>query len=361
MQDPFDLSQYAYELPKGLIAQKPMEPRDHSRLMLINRQDQTIHHYRFDDIHSLLPKDSLLVANNSKVIPARLKGHRIDEQNGKKQIGGKVECLLLEASKEDPCVWEALIHCSAKKRVGLQVELTNASETESIFGEVIRSSVESEEGTVWIRFNQNPMESNVGQVPLPPYIHRHDFPKKQDENAYQTVYAKHDGSVAAPTAGLHFTPRVLKRLKEEGMGWEEITLHVGLGTFRPVHAQDIRKHSMHEETYSISRQTAHALNENVEQKKPLIAVGTTAVRVLESAWDGKAFSGGSSKTSLFLYPGGPSVQVVNGLLTNFHLPYSTLLMLVCAFGGYELVMKAYNEAVRNKYRFYSYGDAMLIL
>jgi len=355
----FSVEDYDFSLPEQLIAQAPVEPRDHSRLLVLDRKTKTWEHRHFYDLPEYFNDQDVFVANNSKVIRARLLGRRIREENGEKVLGGRVEFLLLE--KKQSKTWEGLMHASAKYKVGFEFEVLYGHKEQWITGKVIEGSESSEWGTVIVEFDQDPTEVEAGDMPLPPYIHRRS--NISDLKSYQTVYAKELGSAAAPTAGFHFTPDVLEKLKTKKSSWEEVTLHVGLGTFRPVKAQDIREHQMHEERYEVSSQTAESLLNAKKNNKRITAVGTTAVRTLESAWSVKdnQFKTGAQRTSIFLYPGAAEFHVVDRLLTNFHLPKSTLLMLVSAFADRDFILAAYQEAIAKKYRFFSYGDAMLIL
>ncbi|MGK5087764.1 tRNA preQ1(34) S-adenosylmethionine ribosyltransferase-isomerase QueA [Bdellovibrionota bacterium FG-2] len=355
MKFAFILSDFDFVLPERLIAQKPAHPRDGSRLLVIDRQNQKIEHRMFEDILEYFGEGDVLVANNSRVIRARLLGKRVRAEGSARLLGGKVECFLLE--KLEPCVWECLFHASAKYVSGLEFEVPNSNGS-PIKGVLIRGVSESPNGTVVVRFDQDPVEAGVGALPLPPYIGR--VPEVQDQTSYQTVYAKEEGSVAAPTAGLHFSPELLARLKASGVLWQELTLHVGLGTFRPVKTENILEHQMHSERYAVSPHVSAALAQAKTMGKRVCAVGTTSVRTLESACEGGEIREGAGRTEIFIYPG-YSFKYVDRLLTNFHLPKSTLLMLVSAFAGHELVMRAYQEAVAREYRFFSYGDAMLVL
>jgi S-adenosylmethionine:tRNA ribosyltransferase-isomerase len=261
-----------------------------------------------------------------------------------------------------PLIWEGLLKASAKYVSGMRFEVPTP-DGRGLAGKLIRGAQESPHGTVVVEFDRDPLLSGAGELPLPRYIKRSEGVQLCDEERYQTVFAKHGASAAAPTAGLHFTAEVMAALRAKGVAWEEVNLNVGLGTFRPVKVSDIREHQMHAEQYEISPETAEHVNAAKRDGKRILAVGTTSVRTLESAW--RAGQGqlqaGCARTSIFIYPGEFQFQVVNRLLTNFHLPKSTLLMLVCTFAGRELVLAAYQEAVREKYRFFSYGDAMLIL
>jgi S-adenosylmethionine:tRNA ribosyltransferase-isomerase len=392
------LSDYHFDLPEELIAQKPAEPRDSSRLLVIDRKTGTWVHRHFRDLSDYLDAKDLLIANNTKVLRARLLGHRIlksDElANGlhrpharteldadvavpTARLGGKVEFLMLE--EKSPRVWEGLFHASAKYVPGVQFQIPTP-DGRGLRGTIVSGVADSPSGTIVVEFDRDPVASGAGELPLPKYIKRSTTfipdpgvggPTSEDESAYQTVYSKELGSAAAPTAGLHFTDALMARLREKGVGWDEVTLHVGLGTFRPVKAENISEHVMHEEKYEIKAETARRIIEAKSQGRRIVAVGTTSVRTLESAASrGSAKLTGTSqlelktgvgRTQIFIRPGQFEFQVVDRLITNFHLPQSTLLMLVSAFAGRDLVMAAYQEAVRERYRFFSYGDAMLIL
>lgn len=363
----FSPDAYDFHLPEELIAQAPVSPRDSSRLLVVHRSDGRIEHRRFSDLPEYLDASDLIVANNSKVIPARLLGFRLLQQGDGEVRGGKVEFLMLE--QVGPLEWEGMFHASAKHKPGVRFEIPVPIKgphlPEPLIGELVRGASDSPSGTVVARFNRDPVTSGAGRMPLPPYIGR-DVRPGDDEAEYQTVYAKEAGSAAAPTAGLHFTDGLRARLADKGVAWREVTLHVGLGTFRPVKATDVREHVMHEERFEVGEDTALEINARKRGGGRIVAVGTTAVRTLESAYDPatSAVQPGVRRTSLFIHPGkggAEQFRVVDRLITNFHLPKSTLLMLVSAFAGRELMLAAYNEAVRQKYRFFSYGDAMLIL
>ena len=338
-------SDFDYELPKELIAQDPLADRSASRLMVLGRQDGSLAHRHFSDITEYLKEGDCLVLNNTRVIPARLHGVR-------QETGGQVELLLLKRLGGD--VWETLARPGKKCRTG----------TKLVFGDgLLLAEVEAvlEDGNRRIRFSYEGVFEEVldrlGEMPLPPYItHR-----LQDKNRYQTVYARHDGSAAAPTAGLHFTPELLAQIRDKGVTIAELTLHVGLGTFRPVKAEEIADHHMHSEWYELGADAADRINRAREGGGRIIAVGTTAARTLESVADEQGrVRKQSGWTDIFIYPG-YVFRCVDGLVTNFHLPQSTLLMLVSAFAGREHVLAAYEEAVRRRYRFFSFGDAMLVL
>lgn len=347
---------YDYILPESLIAQFPHEPRDESRLLVIDRATGQLAHRRFKDLPEYLDERDLCIANNTRVLKARLLGTRI-LPDGKD--GGKIEMLLLE--KRGERLWEGAFKSTGRQVAGFRFRVPTPDGL-GIQGELVRGAAESASGTVEAVFDRDPVEAGAGELPLPHYMNRAPE-KERDESSYQTVYASDPGSAAAPTAGLHFTPRVLDELKRRGVGWAEVTLNVGLGTFRPVKAEDVREHVMHEEKYRVNEEVAETVNRHRQNGGRILAVGTTSVRTLESAFDPASgrVKAGEARTDLFLYPGSREFRVVDRLLTNFHLPKSTLLMLVCAFGGRELILKAYDEAVREKYRFFSYGDAMLIL
>ncbi len=333
---------YDYFLPEELIAQTPIEPRDHSRLLVVDRQQHGVEHKHFYDLVSYLQAGDLLIMNDTRVIPARL--------IGRKDTGARVEVFLLHRHSKD--VWEALVRPGKKLAPGAIVS----------FGDKLQCQIieKTEFGGRLVQFTyEGAFEAildELGQTPLPPYIHE----KLDDKERYQTVYARVDGSAAAPTAGLHFTPEMLQTVKDKGVNVAFVTLHVGLGTFRPVSVEDIRDHVMHSEYYDVPEETAAQVANTRAKGGRVIAVGTTAVRTLESAAQpGGLIRSGSGKTNIFIYPG-YTFQVVDGLVTNFHLPQSTLLMLVSAFAGRERMLEAYRQAVEGKYRFFSFGDAMFI-
>ena len=339
-------SDFYYDLPEELIAQTPIEPRDHSRLMQVDRQTGAVTHRRFYDIVDLLEEGDLLIVNDSKVLPARLYGNKTD-------TGAKAEFLLLE-QKQNDC-WEVLVKPGRKLREGARVSFGNGLLT----AEIVRVLPD---GNRLARFfcegNIFSVLEKVGEMPLPHYITK----KLEDNDRYQTVYAREPGSAAAPTAGLHFTPELMDKLRAKGVKFGYVTLHVGLGTFRPVKAEEIADHHMHTEHYVLPQETADLINQTKAAGKRVIAVGTTSCRTLESAAaarNGK-IEQADGYTDIFIYPG-YTFQVPDGLITNFHLPESTLIMLVSAFMGYEHTMEAYRIAVAEKYRFFSLGDGMLIV
>ncbi|MFV0464932.1 MAG: tRNA preQ1(34) S-adenosylmethionine ribosyltransferase-isomerase QueA [Lachnospiraceae bacterium] len=339
-----ELSDFYYDLPEELIAQDPLEDRSSSRLMVLGAKSGQIEHKHFKDITSFLRKGDCIVLNNTKVIPARLFGQRMD-------TGGAIELLLLRRTEND--IWETLVKPGKKAKIGSKITFGDGRLTCEVINVL-------EEGNRLIKFYYDGIFEEIldelGQVPLPPYI-THSL---ADKNRYQTVYAKYEGSAAAPTAGLHFTAELLKKIREQGIEIVEITLHVGLGTFRPVKEKDILNHHMHSEFFQITRETAETVNRVKENGGRVIAVGTTSTRTMESAADsnGKLMEK-SGWTDIFIYPG-YEFKIIDGLITNFHLPESTLVMLVSALADRESVLSAYQVAVDEKYRFFSFGDAMLI-
>ncbi len=333
------LSDFHYDLSEDLIAQYPL-PRGTGRLMVIDRAKCAISHGHFSDFKDYLIPDDTLVLNNSKVIPARL--------TGKKATGGNVEIFLLKELERG--MWECLVRSSKPSRPGTVVYFESG-----LTAEIIER--ESEKGIV--RFDRPELILETGKMPLPPYISRNA--EDCDREYYQTVYAKDEGSVAAPTAGLHFAEDMLFSLSQKGIEPLYITLHVGLGTFMPVRVQNIEEHKMHEEEFYLGIEESEKINMAMNNKTRIVSVGTTTTRVLEHLMREKGrITAGRGITGIFIRPGF-EFKCVNALLTNFHLPCSTLIMLVCAFGGYDLIMKAYKEAVKERYRFFSYGDAMLII
>lgn len=339
-------SDFYYELPEELIAQSPSAERDGCRLMILNKDSGVTEHKIFKDIIDYLNPEDMLVVNSSKVIPARLIGTT-------EKTGAEIELLLLR-QREDG--WETLVRPGKRAKVGASFD----------FGGVLRATVKDivDGGNRIVSFEYDKEKygsiysvlDEVGNMPLPPYITK----KLENKNDYQTVYAKEAGSAAAPTAGLHFTEALIEKIKEKGVGYAEVTLHVGLGTFRPVKAERIEEHLMHGEYFHIEKEVAEEINRRRKAGGRIIAVGTTATRVLESASDTNGeVRAMSAETSIFIYPG-YKFKATDALITNFHLPESTLIMLVSALAGKENVMKAYKEAVEERYRFFSFGDAMLI-
>lgn len=339
------LKDFYYDLPQELIAQDPLLHRSESRMMVLNREKDTIEHRHFYDILDYLNPGDCLVINDTKVIPARLLGVKED-------TGAAIEVLLLK--RLDDCTWETLVKPGRKARVGARIVFGEGK----LIGEVIDIV---EEGNRIIRFEYQGIFEEIldelGQMPLPPYITH----KLEDKNRYQTVYAEHEGSAAAPTAGLHFTEELLEKIQKKGIQIAHVTLHVGLGTFRPVKEENILDHHMHSEFYVIDEKAAETINETRAHGGRIIAIGTTSTRTLETVADeaGRVHAC-SGWTDIFIYPG-YKFKAIDGLITNFHLPESTLLMLVSAFYNREKILAAYQEAVKEKYRFFSFGDAMLIL
>jgi S-adenosylmethionine:tRNA ribosyltransferase-isomerase len=335
-------STYNYHLPEELIAQTPIEPRDHSRLLVYSRTTKQVEHKHFYDIFDELQKGDVLVVNNTRVLPARL--------FGKKETGANIEVLLLK--KHELYVWETLIKPARRVHIGTKIVFSN-----DLFA-IVQKKLEN--GNVIIEFSVNGIFEDVlnkiGLMPLPHYIKE----KLKENERYQTVYSKDLGSSAAPTAGLHFTQELLQKIKDKGVEIVEVTLNVGLGTFRPVSEDNILNHLMHSEYYEISDEAANKINEAKQQNRRIIAVGTTSVRVLESAAsENGVIKAKKDDTNIFIYPG-YKFKVVDALITNFHLPESTLIMLVSALCGVEETLNLYNLAVSERYRFFSFGDAMFI-
>ena len=334
---------FDYYLPEELIAQTPLKERDHSRLLILDKDTGEITHERFDNIINYLHTGDVLVINNTKVLPARLIGVKEDTD-------AVIEVLLLKDLGED--TWECLCKPAKRVKIGTIINFNDMLKLECV-------SI-GDDGIRHFKFIYSGILMEIldklGEMPLPPYIHE----KLEDKDRYQTVYAKEIGSAAAPTAGLHFTKELLEKIKEKGVIIEEITLHVGLGTFRPVQVEDVTKHKMHSEFYMMSKETADTLNKAKKEKRRIVAVGTTTTRTLETIMNlYNEFKECYGNTDIFIYPGF-KFKAIDALITNFHLPKSTLVMLVSAFSSKELIMKAYKEAVDNKYRFFSFGDAMFI-
>lgn len=344
------LSEFDYTLPEELIAQTPAEKRDNSRMMVLGVNNETIEHKHFYDIVDLLDENHVLILNNTKVIPARLYGY--------KDTGAKIEVFLLKEHQNKE--WEVLIKPSKRVKEGTIVRISD-----ELSVKVLTSMPDDGKWLVEMIYDGDILDilHRVGNIPLPPYIERkmtNDELKKLDFERYQTVYARDEGSVAAPTAGLHFTQDILKKLAEKGVEIGYVTLNVGIGTFRPVKCENILEHKMDSEVFEISQETAGLINRAKSKNKKIVAVGTTTVRTLETAY--KQFGeikACKSASELFIYP--PyEFKVIDKLITNFHLPKSTLLMLVSALAGKDFIFRAYEEAIKNKYRFYSYGDCMFI-
>lgn len=339
-----ELSEFNYDLPQELIAQVPIKNRDESRLLILDRSTQTLEDKIFRDIIDYLEPGDCLVRNNTKVIPARL--------YGKKDTGANVEFVLLKNIEGD--IWEAMVRPGNKLHIGAKV----------IFGDGLLTAEildTTEDGTRKVKFTYdgifNEILDQIGLMPLPPYIHE----SLKDNDRYQTVYAKYEGSAAAPTAGLHFTPELLKKIEEKGIDIANVTLHVGIGTFRPVKETNIEDHHMHTEHYYIKQEDADKINKAKLAGKRVIAVGTTSCRTLETIADPRTgmVNACEGDTGIYIYPG-YKFKCIDGLITNFHLPESTLIMLVSAFAGKDYIMKAYKHAVDEKYKFFSFGDAMFI-
>lgn len=351
---------FHFDLPPDLIAQTPATTRDASRLLVLHRESGKAEHCQFRDVLRFLRAGDVLVFNNSRVIPARLRGVNA-------RTGGQFEIVLLEENATND--WWTLMRPGKRARIGSEIILLESGKPTEVHATVIETN---EEGHRRLRLSgaENMLETldRLGEVPLPPYIERKTGTEPFDRERYQTVFAQPPGSVAAPTAGLHFTEALLNEIRSRGVQICFVTLHVGLGTFAPVKADTIAGHTMHEERYAVSEETAHAINQAKREGRRVIAVGTTSVRVLESvaAAHGNELAAGHGRTNIFIFPP-RDFKIVDALLTNFHLPCSTLLMLVSAFAapgetcGREMILSAYAEAVRERYRFFSYGDAMLIV
>lgn len=346
------LSAFKFDLPEKYVALHPAQNRDESRLMLINKKDQTIEHKIFKDVVDYFDDGDVLVMNNTKVFPARLYGN-------KEKTGAKIEVFLLRELNKEMHLWDVLVDPARKIRVGNKLYFGEGDLVAEVIdnttsrGRTIRFLIESSDDEFY-----NTIDS-LGETPLPKHIPRDAEP--DDRERFQTIYAEHIGAVAAPSAGLHFTPQVMKRLEIKGVTMSPITLHIGLGTFRPVDVEDLTKHKTDSENYQVNQSTADLVNNAMAEKKRVCAVGTTAMRTLESS----VSAGGLLKmnegwTDKFIFP--PyEFKICNAMITNFHLPESTLLMMACAFGGYDLIREAYQVAIKEKYRFFSYGDAMLII
>ncbi len=352
MTDSLKLKDFDFQLPESLIAQKPLNIRDQSKLMVIDRKSGSIKHEMFSRIPYLIPTQSLMVFNNTKVIPSKLNGHQI--KNGR-----PVEILLIRETA-DEAQWESLIKGLKKLRLGTEMVFGN--------GELKAILTGRHENKAILKLiydgNLDNVLNRIGKMPLPPYIRRKANEDNglsgQDKEKYQTIFASHPGAIAAPTAGLHFTPRIIESLNKKGVDTASLTLHVGIGTFQPIRTETIIEHKMQPEQFYIPEETSKALINARKDLKKIVGVGSTVTRVLESVELSQLKPSGSSGwTNRFIYPGS-KFKVVDHLLTNFHLPKSTLYLLVCAFAGKKLIMKAYKEAILKKYRFFSYGDAMLI-
>ncbi len=349
----FKLSHFKFDLPEELLADRPAENRDESRLMVVHRDTGKFEHKMFKDLIDYFDDQDVMVLNNTKVFPARMYGN-------KEKTGAKIEVFLLRELNAESRLWDVLVDPARKIRIGNKLYF---GEDESLVAEVIDNTT-SRGRTLRFLFDGSYEEFNdklreLGQTPLPKYIQRQ--PDQEDAERYQTVFAKEEGAVAAPTAGLHFSKHLLKRLEIKGINFAEVTLHVGLGTFRPVDVEDLSKHKMDSEEFKISDQAANVINKGIDHKRKVCAIGTTVMRAIESSVSAdqhvKPFDGWTNK---FIFP--PyDFNIANCMVTNFHTPQSTLMMMTAAFTGFDLLKKAYAEAIKEKYRFYTYGDAMLIL
>ena len=347
------LSQFNFDLPEELLADRPAANRDESRLMIVDRKTGTFEHKMFKDVINYFDDGDVMIFNNTKVFPARMYGN-------KEKTGARIEVFLLRELSRDNLLWDVLVDPARKIRIGNKLYF---GEDESLVAEVIDNTT-SRGRTLRFLFDGSYEEfrsklKELGETPLPKYINRE--PDAEDAERYQTIYAKHEGAVAAPTAGLHFSRELMKRLEIVGVDFAELTLHVGLGTFRAVEVEDLSKHKMDSEQVIIPEESVDIINRGIENKRKICAVGTTSMRSIESSVTTQnlmtPFNGWTNK---FIYP--PyDFKIANCMITNLHTPKSTLMMMTCAFGGYDLMMEAYNEAVKEKYRFFTYGDAMLIL
>ncbi len=347
------LSQFNFELPTELLVDRPAPNRDESRLMVVDRKAQTIEHKQFKDIINYFDEEDVMVINNTKVFPARMYGN-------KEKTGARIEVFLLRELNRENLLWDVLVDPARKIRIGNKLYF---GEDDNLVAEVIDNTT-SRGRTLRFLFDGSYEEfrqklKDLGQTPLPKYIERE--PDAEDEKRFQTIYAKNEGAVAAPTAGLHFSRELLKRLEIKGIDFAELTLHIGLGTFRPVEVEDLSKHKMDSEEAIIDKETVEIINKGIKKKRRICAVGTTSMRAIESSVTTQGlmtpFDGWTNK---FIYP--PyDFSIANCMITNFHTPKSTLLMMVSAFGGYDLIQKAYDEAIKEKYNFFTYGDAMLII
>ncbi|MBE2279559.1 MAG: tRNA preQ1(34) S-adenosylmethionine ribosyltransferase-isomerase QueA [Ignavibacteriaceae bacterium] len=342
------LSDFNYNLQKKQIAEYPLDKRDEARLLVLNRENNSIDHKTFKDVADYFHKGDVVVVNESRVFQARLFGN-------KEKTQAKIEVFLLRELNHKDAIWDVIVDPARKVRIGNKIYFSDTLWCEVIDNTTSRGRT--------VKFNQNgniyQAVENIGNTPLPPYIKRDPEPK--DKEYYQTVYAKNDGSVAAPTAGLHFTPELLQKLKDKGVQIAPVTLHIGLGTFRPVEVEDLTKHRMDSEFFEITPESAEIINKAIHAGGNVVAVGTSTVRALETSVTAEGFVRPNKNwTDKFIFPS-YSFRVVKSMITNFHVPQSTLLMLVCAFAETEIVMKAYKAAAKENYRFLSYGDAMLIL
>lgn len=337
-------SDFDYELPERLIAQHPAEKRDHSRLLVMDKYTGEVEHRIFKDIVDYLHEGDVLVVNKTKVLPARIFGVK---EGG----SAKIEVLLLKRDEDLPNTWEVLVRPGKRAKVGTMINFGEGL----LRGEVIENTSAGRKVTFYFDGIFEEILDQLGMMPLPPYIHE----QLEDKNRYQTVYAKVEGSAAAPTAGLHFTEELMDQLRAKGVQIEEVLLHVGLGTFKPVDEENIEDHEMHTEFYDIGEDTAARINQAKDEGRRIISVGTTSTRAMESAAKDGRLVAGNGWTNIFIFPG-YEWQIIDGLITNFHLPKSTLMMLVSALSKREYILNAYHEAVKEEYRFFSFGDAMFI-
>ena len=350
------LSQFNFELPPELVPQYPMEHRDESRLMVVHRDTGTIEHKTFKDIIYYFDEKDVLIFNNTKVFPARLYGR-------KEKTGAKIEVFLLRELNEESRLWDVLVDPARKIRVGNKLYFSDKDNNDILVAEVVDNTT-SRGRTIRFLYDGSNEEFkrdlySLGNTPLPKYLNRE--PEPSDVNRYQTIYAKEEGAVAAPTAGLHFSREVMKRFEIKGVDFAEVTLHVGLGTFRSIEVEDLSKHKMDAEYIKIKQPCVDTVNKAKKEKRRICAVGTTSMRSIESAVSAERYlKKAEGWTNRFIYP--PyKFNIANAMITNFHLPKSSLVIMIAAFGGYDLMMEAYQEAIKEKYRFFSYGDAMLIL
>ncbi|MBN1638289.1 MAG: tRNA preQ1(34) S-adenosylmethionine ribosyltransferase-isomerase QueA [Ignavibacteriales bacterium] len=343
------LSDFKYNLPKTQIAKFPIHPKDKSKLMVLDKKNQTIEHKKFSDVIDYMEKGDVLVVNQSKVMQARLYGN-------KERTNAKIEVFVLRELNKDENIWDVIVDPARKVRIGNRIYFTDKFWCEVIDNTTSRGRT--------VRFNQEAGDifkavEKLGRTPLPPYIKRDAVPEDKDD--YQTVFAKVDGSVAAPTAGLHFTPKLVEKIEKKGIVIAPVTLHIGLGTFRPVEVEDLTKHKMDSEFFEIPQKSADLINKAIQNNRNVIAVGTSATRVLESSVTSENFvKPNRGWTDKYIFPE-YTFRIPNRLITNFHQSESTLLMLIAAFGGYDLVIKGYKKAIKENYRFLSYGDAMMII
>lgn len=347
------LSQFKFDLPINLIAQHPAKQRDESRLMVVNRETGTIEHKIFKDVINYFDDRDVMIVNNTKVFPARLYGR-------KEKTGARIEVFLLRELSKQNRLWDVIVDPARKIRVGNKLYF---GENDELVAEVIDNTT-SRGRTIRFLFDGNEQEfktvlDSMGETPLPKYIKRK--PDEEDRERYQTVYAKYEGAVAAPTAGLHFSRELIKRMEIQGVKFAEVTLHTGLGTFRPIEVEDLSKHKMDAEYFNVDEYACEIVNKGIEEKRRICAVGTTTLRALESSVTARGLlKPESGWTNLFIHP--PfNFSIANSLITNFHLPKTSLLIMVAAFGGYDLAMEAYETAIKEKYNFFSYGDAMIVI